>query len=347
MGISAIVLRQHRHGNRKHQAEMILNFLDRIWTPTLLYGSIAYAILRFAGDAHPTIPYGAVGVIAIYYLNLFVTAAVREIQLDQLGKRAPSRRTWTPWNVQLLFQALYLFSKNRSHEWWWNNFKTSGNKNLPYTVEAITVGERIVFTADEENIKAILATQFQDYGKGPRFRQEWKDFLGLSIFTTDGDLWHNSRQLLRPQFIKDRVSDLNTFENHVQVMLPMFAGRMPGDPVRVDDLFFRFTLDAATDFILGKSVDSLHNGQAEFAQAFAVVQNVQSTMARAGPLQGWIPKKAYYEGLEVLNRFVGTYIDRALELPPEGLKSGLRVITDTPSCTLSLDTRGTGKCSAT
>ncbi|KAI7094007.1 hypothetical protein KC343_g20983, partial [Hortaea werneckii] len=112
---------------------MILNFLDRIWTPTLLYGSIAYAILRFAGDAHPTIPYGVVGVIAIYYLNLFVTAAVREIQLDQLGKRAPSRRTWTPWNVQLLFHALYLFSKNRNHEWWWNNFKTSGNKNLPYT----------------------------------------------------------------------------------------------------------------------------------------------------------------------------------------------------------------------
>ncbi|RMY46362.1 hypothetical protein D0865_09331 [Hortaea werneckii] len=299
---------------------MILNFIDRIWTPTLLYGSIAYAILKFAGDAHPTIPYGVVGVIAIYYLNLFVTAAVREIQLDQLGKRAPSRRTWTPWNVQLLFHALYLFSKNRNHEWWWGNFRTSGNKNLPYTVEAITVGERIVFTADEENIKAILATQFQDYGKGPRFRQEWKDFLGLSIFTTDGELWHNSRQLLRPQFIKDRVSDLNTFENHVQVMLPMFAGRKPGDAVRVDDLFFRFTLDAATDFILGKSVDSLHNGQAEFARAFAVVQNVQSTMARAGPLQGWIPKKAYYEGLAVLNRFVGTYIDRALELPPEELE---------------------------
>ncbi|KAI6886006.1 hypothetical protein KC334_g15713, partial [Hortaea werneckii] len=180
---------------------MILNFFDRIWTPTVLYGGIAYAILKFAGDAHPTIPYGVVGVIAIYYLNLFVTAAVREIQLDQLGKRAPSRRTWTPWNVQLLFQALYLFSKNRNHEWWWHNFRTSGNKNLPYTVETITVGERIVFTADEENIKAILATQFQDYGKGPRFRQEWKDFLGLSIFTTDGELWHNSRQLLRPQFI--------------------------------------------------------------------------------------------------------------------------------------------------
>lgn len=31
----------------------------------------------------------------------------------------------------------------------------------------------MIFTADEENVKAILATQFQEYGKGPQFRIEW------------------------------------------------------------------------------------------------------------------------------------------------------------------------------
>ena len=191
---------------------------------------------------------------------------------------------------------------------------------MPYTVEAITVGERIIFTADEENVKAILATQFNDFGKGPQFRKEWKDFLGLSIFTTDGELWHNSRQLLRPQFIKDRVSDLHTFEKHVQALLPLLAGTHNGATVRVDDLFYRFTLDAATDFLLGKSVDSLHNGQTEFAKAFAEVQRVQSLKARAGPIQGWIPDKSFQAGLKVLNEFIGRYIDRALQLPPEELE---------------------------
>jgi len=39
---------------------------------------------------------------------------------------------------------------------------------------------RLILTADEENIKAILATQFGDYGKGAQFNSEWHDFLGDS-----------------------------------------------------------------------------------------------------------------------------------------------------------------------
>ena len=69
------------------------------------------------------------------------------------------------------------------------SFHENGNPKNPYTVEAITIGERIVFTADEENIKAILATQFQDYGKGPQFRKEWKEFLGLSELWTSLSVW--------------------------------------------------------------------------------------------------------------------------------------------------------------
>ena len=184
----------------------------------------------------------------------------------------------------------------------------------------MTIGQRIIFTSDEENIKAILATQFQDYGKGPQFRKEWKDFLGLSIFTTDGDMWHNSRQLLRPQFIKDRVSDLHTFESHVQVLLPMLAGSQDGATVRADELFYRFALDTATDFLLGKSVDSLTSSQHEFADAFTEVQRVQAIIARAGPLNEFVPRKTFFAGLKVLNNFVNQYIDRALQLPQEELE---------------------------
>ncbi len=165
-----------------------------------------------------------------------------------------------------------------------------------------------------------MATQFQDFGKGPQFRKEWKDFLGLSIFTTDGELWHNSRMLLRPQFIKDRVSDLHTFETHVQVLLPLLAGGSDGATVRMDDLLYRFTLDAATDFLFGRSVNSLQNSQTDFADAFTEVQRVQATVARAGPLQAFVPKKSFHEGLKVLNTFIGKFIDQALQLSPEELE---------------------------
>lgn len=63
------------------------------------------------------------------------------------------------------------------------NTAGENGRKFPYTVETITIGGRLVLTADEENVKAILATQFADYGKGPQFRKEWKDFLGLSMFS--------------------------------------------------------------------------------------------------------------------------------------------------------------------
>ena len=64
-------------------------------------------------------------------------------------------------------------------------------------------------------------------------------------------MWHSSRQLIRPQFIKDRVSDLHVFEKHVKVLLPLLGGERPGVPVNLVDVFFKYTLDAATEFLLG------------------------------------------------------------------------------------------------
>ena len=125
---------------------------------------------------------------------------------------------------------------------------------------------------------------------------------------------------MRPQFIKDRVSDLHTFESHVRVLLPLLGGKHNGATVRVDDLFYRFTLDAATDFLLGTSVDSLQNSQTEFADAFTEVQRVQAIIARAGPVNEWVPRKSFRKALETLNRFVGQYIDQALELPQAELE---------------------------
>tara|TARA_R110002060_G_scaffold56436_1_gene66771 strand:- start:591 stop:1154 length:564 start_codon:yes stop_codon:yes gene_type:complete len=170
----------------------------------------------------------------------------------------------------------------------WNRWFTTSTGEKRYTMEAKPVGRRLVFTADPENIKAILATQFTDYGKGEPFHREWSDFLGDSIFTTDLDQWHSSRQLIRPQFVKDRVSDLDVFETHVQVLMKQiieggkrYDGTRGGE-IDVSDLFFRYTLDAATHFLLGRSVGSLELPEQEFAEAFGEVQRVQNIIARAG-----------------------------------------------------------------
>ncbi|KAF7190710.1 Cytochrome P450 52A1 [Pseudocercospora fuligena] len=298
---------------------MILYILDRLGWLTALYATFTYGTWQLRHFIPEKFALGLCLLLTILYAKKALFHLDQERRIRSLGKRAPSVRTPYPFNLGVMFQALYYFSQHRNHEFWWKLFK-KGNPNRPYTVEAVTLGGRLVFTADEENIKAILATQFSDYGKGPQFRKEWKEFLGLSIFTTDKELWHNSRQLLRPQFIKDRVSDLQKFEHHVQILLPMLAGSHNGATVRLDDFMYRFTLDAATDFLFGTSVGSLQNGEAEFAQAFAEVQGVQAIIARSGPLASLYPKKKFHEALDVMNKFTDRYIDQALQLPKEELE---------------------------
>jgi hypothetical protein len=184
--------------------------------------------------------------------------------------------------------------------------------------------------------------------------------LGDSIFTTDLDQWHNSRQLIRPQFIKDRVSDLEIFEKHVKVLLRAMAvgdgfinmrgvdgglGDGKGRGREVDDanLFFMYTLDAATEFLFGKSVGSLESPTQRFGEAFAEVQRVQNIIARAGyvgpcafckysqqrscadtlgrPLNRFVPRRNFNKCLKVINELVNPYIEQALRLSPAELES--------------------------
>jgi cytochrome P450 len=228
--------------------------------------------------------------------------------------------TWAPFGLDFLYRGLRAAVGHQVPQFWrrvLSDAKRPANLLHPTTVDCRVAGERFVFTIDPENVKALLAAQFSDYGKSEIFHADWKDFLGDSIFTTDGELWHSSRQLIRPQFIKDRVSDLAIFERHVQILIGLIP--KDGQEVDISDLFFRYTLDAATDFLLGSSSGSLENSQVQFAEAFAEAQRVQNIIARAGPLIPLIPKSSFRKALKQINEFVEPFIERALRLSQQEL----------------------------
>ncbi|QDS78104.1 hypothetical protein FKW77_004090 [Venturia effusa] len=243
---------------------------------------------------------------------------IKDRRIRALGLRPAKRRAKLPYGIDITYDAITRALRHDALSFFSNNFKNFGNPNNPYTVETSMGGDRLILTADPENIKAILATQFQDYGKGEQFNKDWHEFLGDSIFTTDGSVWHDSRQLIRPQFAKNRLSDIKTFEEHVQKLLPLMGGQ--GQTVDVCDLFFRYTLDAATDFLLGRSVDSLEHDEMAFATAFNNVQHVQSLIARAGPMNWLIPRRKFRRELKIMNEFTNQYIDDALGLSPDELE---------------------------
>ena len=159
--------------------------------------------------------------------------------------------------------------------------------------------------------------------------------LRVGIFTTDGQLWHNSRQLIRPQFVKDRLSDIDIFEQHSQVLISKIEQSQEIDTL---DMMFRYTLDAATHFLLGHSVDSLEVPKTAFADAFYNAQRVQSLIARVGyaakhlhrnlpltihsPLNWAVPRKrmGFYDSVKTIDDFVSSFIDTTLALSPEELE---------------------------
>lgn len=55
-----------------------------------------------------------------------------------------------------------------------------------------------------------------------------------------------------------------------------------GSVVDMKDLFYRFTLDSATEFLLGNSVDSLGTPQIEFAVAFGEIQKFMDRVQKLG-----------------------------------------------------------------
>jgi cytochrome P450 len=67
----------------------------------------------------------------------------------------------------------------------------------------------------------------------------------------DGKKWEHSRALLRPNFVRDQVSDLDMEERHVQDLFTVMPVQQDGwtDMTNVQELFFRLTIDTATEFL--------------------------------------------------------------------------------------------------
>ncbi|GIZ38284.1 hypothetical protein CKM354_000170400 [Cercospora kikuchii] len=200
---------------------------------------------------------------------------------------------------------------------------------LVTTFRYTVLGQTIFFTSDPENIKAMLATQFSDYDLGPTRHAIMGEVLGDGIFVQDGKKWEHSRAMLRPNFVREQVSDLDMEERHVQDLFKVMPVKNDGwtDFLDIQTRFFRLTIDAATEFLFGESVDSQiaeasgvdtgKSGAQEHAErSFSVnFDQAQMTMAkkfRYGDMHWLHNPKEYKVNGEVCNQFITRYVDLAL-----------------------------------
>lgn len=132
--------------------------------------------------------------------------------------------------------------------------------------------------------------------------------------------------LIRPNFTKAQVSDLEALETHVQTVI----SKIPKDGATVDlqALFFQLTLDSATEFLFGESVHSLHSNpgseQEKFGKAFDLAQSRLGNRMRLGRFATIIPDKDFDDACATVHKFVDAIVARALEkLKPQDIEKSI------------------------
>lgn len=137
--------------------------------------------------------------------------------------------------------------------------------------------------------------------------------------------------MIRPSFIRDRVSSLIQSEKHMQNLFLAIDAVPKHDSwtstVDLQVLFLRLTLDSSTEFLFGSSVNSQLEALAieknyapgsprhddAFTKAFDTAQNSLAIRRRLGPMC-WIHNpKSFQKACKDCHQFVDTYVSTALQ----------------------------------
>jgi len=184
----------------------------------------------------------------------------------------------------------------------------------------------MVSTAEPENMKAIFATKFEDWSTGERNRV-LEPLLGHGIFTTEGEHWARSRVMIRPNFVRSQISDLDRLESHTNDLFRLIPA--DGQEVDLQPLFFQLMMDSATDLLFGQSVNSLREQHQQttgtasaepgrpsgnsFAHAFDKAQEYCNARFLYGPLGKIMPQaKEDKAAVALCREFIKPYVDQAV-----------------------------------
>ncbi|PPR07846.1 hypothetical protein CVT24_002991 [Panaeolus cyanescens] len=205
-------------------------------------------------------------------------------------------------------------------------------------------GNKVIYTTEPHHVKAILATQFESFDKGATLFSQFGSLLGVGIFNSDGDMWKFHRAMTRPFFTKERISDFEIYATMSDKALNLAQARLAeGYSFDFQDLVGRFTLDAATAFLCGRSVNSLSAGlpypphstskntplfynhpSTSFLRAFN--EGLNFTALRLGAGDDWplyeFWKDEVAECRKEIDGFVEPLIKEALERREKKLRSG-------------------------
>ncbi|GLB42805.1 putative cytochrome p450 [Lyophyllum shimeji] len=238
-------------------AQYRVRFFCDVFRTILLPVLVLSATLRFFGRRLGlfTIPVHLVFVVCWAGIRGAILKYIQDREAERLGAK-PIPRVVGKWpgNIDVLLKMLKAFKTSYVGDVYLKLFEEYGCTTLNTRI----LWSDMIITMDQEHSKFVLATGFSHFWRGRSQKERMETFLGEGIFNRDDDIWKMHRGMARPFFARERIADFEIFErNTARTLALLSASEAAHQPSEAQDIFARFTIDAASEFLFGKNLDTL------------------------------------------------------------------------------------------
>lgn len=227
------------------------------------------------------------------------------------GCKAPPK--FPVWDPVFGLDVMYKIIKARSRK------QLLSMRRSQHEVYGMTHSTRIgsiptISTIEPENMKAVLSTNFKDFGVGLPRRRAFSPLGKQAALLVDGQEWKHSRSLLKPSFSRSHVGDLETLETHVQNLIETIP--LDGSTVDLEERFLRYTADVTTELIFGESIFSLPHPEAFGGDLMKAFRDAQLGIERRfirGKFADLVPQRALYRSVKKVHAYTDSHVERAIQ----------------------------------
>lgn len=269
---------------------------------------------------------GLIALVALLFIKDIWHVEAYKYRSRKRGYGVPLVVSNRPFGIFKLLEAI---KRNKNHTMLGMNRQDMIARGVRTTYEQ-RLFNYVVVTVEPENIKTVLATSFKDYSLGMR-RSQIGPLIGDGIFTLSGEGWKHSRTMLRPQFSREQVCQLDSLRAHVDVLLSQFKTNSAAGYFDAQKLFFMLTLDTASEFLFGESTNALAppptaekrvSGNpvsgTQFASAFQAGLETITMRLIMGIFYWTQDSREFRDAANVCKRFIDYFVQEALASTADG-----------------------------
>ncbi|MBS4236267.1 cytochrome P450 [Campylobacter vulpis] len=134
---------------------------------------------------------------------------------------------------------------------------------------------------DTKEVKRMMVDEVKEFPKSELLHRLLSPLLGESIFTTNGEVWHKQRELLKPSFELTRISKVFDLMSEAVADLMKRFEKYPNNAyIEVDEMMTFVTADVIFRTIMSSKLDEVQGKQ--ILEAFATFQEESVRTAMRG-----------------------------------------------------------------